>query len=134
HEELERELARFKGCEAALTFASGFATALGVIPAIVGAGDVVILDKLCHASLIDGARLSGARLRVFPHNDLAKREEQLAWARRKHPEARVLVLVESVYSMDGDRAPLKELVDMVKKAGAFLMVDEAHAVGVIGRN
>lgn len=132
HEALEETLAHFKRTQAALTFSTGYAAALGVLPAVVGAGDVVILDKLCHASLVDGARLSGALLRVFPHNHLDKLESHLRWARDKHPRSRVLVVVESVYSMDGDRAPLTEIVALKERHGAWLMVDEAHGVGVIG--
>ena len=132
HERLEETLARFKNTEAALSFSTGYAAAVGVIPAIVGAGDVVILDKLCHASLVDGARLSGANLRVFPHNHLEKLASHLRWAREKFPAARVLVVVESVYSMDGDLAPLREIVELKERSGAWLMVDEAHGVGVLG--
>lgn len=132
HEALETALARFKRTESALSFSNGYAAAVGTIPAVVGEGDVVILDKLCHACLVDGARLSGAHIRVFPHNHLEKMDSHLRWAREKHPEARVLVLVESVYSMDGDRAPLAEIVALKEKYGAWLMVDEAHGVGVIG--
>jgi 8-amino-7-oxononanoate synthase len=131
---LERALAKWKQTEAALCFSSGYATALGTIPALVTSGDVVVLDKLCHASLIDGAKLSGAVLRVFPHNDMRKLESHLEWARRKHPGKRVLILTESVFSMDGDRAPLRQLVELKKRFGALLMLDEAHAIGVIGPN
>ncbi len=134
HAILEKKLAEFKNCEAALTFSSGFAAALGVIPAIVGKGDVVIVDKLSHACLIDGARLSQAELRVFAHNDMAQLDKRLGWARDKHPDARVLVLVESVYSMDGDRAPLREIVALCRQYRANLLVDEAHAFGVIGEH
>jgi 8-amino-7-oxononanoate synthase len=134
HLRLERALTKWKGTEAALCFSSGYATALGTIPALVAKNDVVLLDKLCHASLIDGARLSGAVLRVFPHNHLAKLESHLEWARREHPAKRVLVITESVFSMDGDHAPLRELVELKKRFGALLMLDEAHAVGVIGPN
>jgi 8-amino-7-oxononanoate synthase len=132
HVRLERALAKWKGTEAALCFSSGYAAALGTIPALVGKDDVVVLDKLCHASLIDGAKLSGAVLRVFPHNHVGKLESHLEWARRKHPGRRVLIITESVFSMDGDRAPLRELVELQKQFGAVLMLDEAHAVGVIG--
>jgi 8-amino-7-oxononanoate synthase len=134
HLRLERALTKWKGTEAALCFSSGYAAALGTIPALVAKNDVVLLDKLCHASLIDGARLSGAVLRVFPHNHLAKLESHLEWARREHPAKRVLVITESVFSMDGDHAPLRELVELKKRFGALLMLDEAHAVGVIGPN
>jgi 8-amino-7-oxononanoate synthase len=134
HLRLERALAKWKGTEAALCFSSGYAAALGTIPALVAKNDVVLLDKLCHASLIDGARLSGAVLRVFPHNHLAKLESHLEWARREHPAKRVLVITESVFSMDGDHAPLRELVELKKRFGALLMLDEAHAIGVIGPN
>jgi 8-amino-7-oxononanoate synthase len=132
HERLEEALARFKGTGAALSFSTGYAAALGAIPAVAGVEDVIILDKLCHACLVDGARLSGAVLRVFPHNNLEKLESHLRWAREKHPAARVLVIVESVYSMDGDRAPLREIVALKERYGAWLMVDDAHGVGVVG--
>jgi 8-amino-7-oxononanoate synthase len=134
HLRLERALAKWKGTEATLCFSSGYAAALGTIPALVGKDDVVVLDKLCHASLIDGAKLSGAALRVFPHNHVGKLESHLEWARREHPGTRVLIITESVFSMDGDRAPLRELIELKKRFGALLMLDEAHAIGVIGPN
>jgi 8-amino-7-oxononanoate synthase len=134
HLRLERALAKWKGTEAALCFNSGYAAALGTIPALVSQSDVILLDKLCHASLIDGAKLSGAILRVFPHNHLGKLESHLEWARRGHPGKRILIVTESVFSMDGDRAPLRELIELKKRFGALLMLDEAHAVGVIGAN
>lgn len=127
HAVLEEALADFKGTEAALTFSSGFTVPLGTIPALVGAGDTIILDKLCHASLVDAARLSGATIRVFPHNHLEKLERLLQTA-----QGRVLVVTESIFSMDGDAAPLREIVDLKARHGAWLMVDEAHAVGVLG--
>ena len=134
HLELERALAKWKGTQAALCFSSGYAAALGTIPALATKSDVVLLDKLCHASLIDGAKLSGAILRVFPHNHLGKLESHLEWARRERPEARVLIVTESVFSMDGDRAPLREVVALKKGFRALLLLDEAHAVGVVGLN
>ena len=134
HLRLERALAKWKGTEAALCFSSGYAAALGTIPALVTKNDVILLDKLCHASLIDGAKLSGAVLRVFPHNHVGKLESHLEWARREHPGTRVLIITESVFSMDGDRAPLRELVELKKRFRALLMLDEAHAIGVIGLN
>ena len=134
HLRLERALAEWKGTEAALCFSSGYTAALGTIPALVTRNDVVLLDKLCHASLIDGAKLSGAILRVFPHSNLRKLESHLEWAQRGHAGRRVLIVTESVFSMDGDRAPLRELVQLKKQFDALLMLDEAHAVGVIGSN
>jgi len=131
---LEQKLAEFKRAEAALSFSSGYATALGTLNALAGKEDVIILDKLAHASLIDGARLSGAALRVFPHNDVEKLESHLQWARQAHPNARVVVVTESVFSMDGDRAPLAEIVEVKDRYGALLLLDEAHAVGVVGPN
>lgn len=133
HEELEATLAAFKGTEAALTFSSGYATALGTIPALCGTGDILILDKLCHASLIDAAKLSGATIRVFPHNHLEKLERLLTGAREVgDAKKRVLIVTESIFSMDGDAAPLPEIVELKEKYDAWLLVDEAHAVGVLG--
>jgi len=134
HVRLEAALAKWKGTQSALSFSSGYAAAVGTIPALVGKQDVVILDKLSHASLIDGAKLSGATIRVFPHNHLGKLESHLDWARRERPDGRVLVVTESVFSMDGDRAPLRALVGLKKRFGAMLLLDEAHAIGVIGEN
>lgn len=132
HRDLEDALASAKGSESALTFPSGFATATGSLPALVGKDDVVVLDKLCHASLIDGARLSGATIRVFPHNDVAKLERLLAGIRRKEAKSRVVVVTESVFSMDGDLCPLQEIVEAKERHGAMLFLDEAHAFGVLG--
>jgi len=132
HEKLEQELAAFKDTEAALAFSTGFAAAIGTIPAMVGDGDVVILDKLSHACLVDGARMSGAVIRVFPHNHLERLSDHLRWARAKFPNGNILVITESVFSMDGDRAPLREIVDLKNQFGAWLMLDEAHSIGVIG--
>lgn len=132
HHAFEDSLAEAKGSEASLLFSSGFGMAVGVIPAIVGKGDFVVLDKLSHACLIDGARLSGATLRVFPHNDLAKLDTLLTSIRAKHAGARVLILTESVFSMDGDLCPLQEMVAIKQRHGALLFLDEAHGFGVLG--
>ena len=139
HHELEEALAEFKGLEAALTFSTGYAAAVGAIGALVGKEDVVVIDKLVHASIVDGARLSGAKLRVYAHNDLNDLEKILKWADEVHdPKStihspkRVLIVTESVFSMDGDCAPLKEIVELKNKYGAWLMVDEAHATGLYG--
>jgi glycine C-acetyltransferase/8-amino-7-oxononanoate synthase len=133
HEELDHAIAEFKQTAAALSFSSGYAAAMGTIPALCGAGDVIILDKLSHACLVDAAHLSGAALRVFPHNDLGKLESHLKWASAKHPDGKKLIIAESIYSMDGDRSPLREIVELKERHGAWIFLDEAHAVGVIGR-
>ena len=132
HTKTEREIATFKGVDAALLFGSGYAAAIGAITAVAGPGDVIILDKLAHACLIDGAKLSGAALRVFPHNDIPKLKSHLAWARQTCPSGKALIVTESVFSMDGTFADLNAIVDLKRKFEALLMVDEAHATGVIG--
>jgi 8-amino-7-oxononanoate synthase len=132
HSELEATLAAFKKTPAALTFESGYAAALGTIPALFGEGDVIILDKLAHASLIDGARLSGAEIRVYPHNRLDRLGELLNWAREKRRGAKILIITESIFSMDGDSCFLPEIVELKDEFGAALLLDEAHATGVLG--
>ncbi|MES2735092.1 MAG: 8-amino-7-oxononanoate synthase [Verrucomicrobiota bacterium] len=127
HADLEAALADFKGAEAALTFSSGFAVPVGTLPALLGPGDTILMDKLSHACLVDAARLSGAILRIFPHNHLGKLERLLQTA-----QGRVLIITESIFSMDGDAAPLREIVELKDRYGAWLLVDEAHAVGVLG--
>jgi 8-amino-7-oxononanoate synthase len=137
HHELEEALAGFKGTDAALSFSSGYAAAVGTICALCDKEDIIVLDKLVHASIIDAARLSRAKLRVFPHNDLNALEDILRWAseqpRPAGRGARPLVVTESVFSMDGDAAPLREIVDVKDRFGAWLMVDEAHATGIFGK-
>jgi 8-amino-7-oxononanoate synthase len=142
HHELEETLAGFKSTEAALSFSSGYATATGTICALLDRSSVVIVDKLVHACIVDAARQSQARLRVFAHNDLNDLEGILRWADKFAPggatpqragrKRRALVITESVFSMDGDQAPLRELVDLKDRYGAWLMVDEAHATGLYG--
>lgn len=138
HHELEEALAAFKGTEAALTFSTGYAAALGTLTALLGRGDVLIVDKLVHACIVDAAKLSGAKLRVFRHNDLHDLEAKLKWAVKQAPSRstphapRILVVTESVFSMDGDLAPLRNLVELKERYGAWLMVDEAHATGLFG--
>jgi 8-amino-7-oxononanoate synthase len=132
HKKLEQELARFKGTQSALLFSSGYAAAIGSLSCLAGPGDVIILDKLVHACIIDGARLSGATVRVFPHNNVARLEQHLAWARKHYPHSQPLVATESVFSMDGDLANLEAIVHLKNEFGAILFVDEAHATGVIG--
>jgi len=134
HVLLEEMLAGKKQSDAALTFSSGYATALGTIPVIAGKDDFIILDKLSHASLVDASRLSGATIRVFPHNDMGKLSRLLVSIRSKSPSATILVVTESVFSMDGDLCPLREIVELVEAHGALLFLDEAHAIGVMGGN
>lgn len=128
HEQLERAVASFKKCETALIFNSGYAANTGIIPALVGRGDVVFSDRLNHASIIDGIILSGARLIRYPHND----HRQLALLMEKHAKGRSLIVSDGVFSMDGDIAPLAELAQLKRKHGALLMIDDAHGCGVLG--
>ncbi len=156
HHELEETVAHFKGTEAALSFSSGYATAIGTICSLLGKDDVIILDKLVHACIVDAARLSGAKIRVFAHNDPDDLEEKLKWSNRRGEQResqtsttilsgtpitrpsegkhRTLVVTESIFSMDGDAAPLREIVALKEKYGAWLMVDEAHATGLYGKH
>ncbi len=127
HRRLEEELARFKGTEAAIAFSSGYQAAVGALACLAGPGDTILSDRLNHACLIDGARLSGARIRVYRHNDMDHLEEQL-----RASEGQRLIVSESVFSMDGDRAPLEALASLRDRHGAWLMVDEAHATGIFG--
>lgn len=128
HETLESELAAFVGMPSALVFGSGYMANLGVTAALVGKGDTVIVDRLAHASLIDGARLSGASLKVFPHNDAVRLEQVLA----RCTTGRKLVLTDAVFSMDGDLAPLAELAAVCGRHDTWLLVDDAHGLGVLG--
>jgi 8-amino-7-oxononanoate synthase len=130
HEELEEKLARFKRRERALIYATGYQMNVGVVSALAGPGDVVIVDKLDHASIIDGCRMSGAEIRRFKHNDLNDLERILKVVDRNKAK---LVIVDGVFSMEGDIAPLPEISKLCKKYGARLIVDDAHATGVLGR-
>jgi 8-amino-7-oxononanoate synthase len=134
HHELEEAIARFKKTPAALAFGSGWAAAHGAIGALLGKNDIIVLDRLVHASIVDAARLCGARIRVFPHQDLEALARILLWANagRSSPASRVLVVTESLFSMDGDYAPLREIADLKDRYGAWLMVDEAHSTGLYG--
>ncbi|RAI44305.1 8-amino-7-oxononanoate synthase [Rhodoplanes roseus] len=127
--ELEERLARLKGAEAACVFGSGYLTNTGVIPALAGADDMIVIDELAHACLFAGARMSGAAVHVFRHNDLAHAEELLAAHRGGHRHA--LVLTDGVFSMDGDLAPLPALGRLAKAQDAWLMADDAHGIGVL---
>jgi len=132
HEELETRLAKEKGYEAALVFGSGYMANAGTIPVLAGRDDIILADKLVHASMIDACKVSGAKLVRFAHNDihaLEKRLDQYAEA-----DGRKLVITESVFSMDGDLAPLAKIAELAEKYNAMLMVDEAHASGTFGPN
>jgi 8-amino-7-oxononanoate synthase len=131
YEELERKLAAFKAKEAAIVFGSGYTANVGTITALVGEGDVAVLDKLDHASIIDGARQSGATIRVYPHKNLKKLEDIL---KQSGSFRRKLIVTETVFSMDGDLAPLAEIAMLKEKHGAWLMIDEAHATGLYAPN
>jgi len=128
HERLEGAIASFKKSEATLLFNSGYAANTGIIPALVGRGDVVFSDRLNHASIVDGILLSGARLVRYRHND----HRQLAALMEKHAKGRRLIVTDGVFSMDGDIAPLAELAQLKRNHGALLMVDDAHGCGVLG--
>src|SRR5258706_584464 len=131
HEELETKLAKFKGCEAALVFNSGFQANTGILATLVGDGDVILSDALNHASIIDGCRLSRAKSQVFAHGDLDSLETGL---RAAPSGSRKLIVTESIFSMDGDEAPLLGIVELAEKYRAMVMVDEAHGTGVFGPN
>jgi glycine C-acetyltransferase len=132
HMELEERIARFKNVEACVVFQSGFTANAGTVSAVLGKEDFIISDQLNHASIIDGARLSRAKILVFNHKDMAHAEEQLASV-KDHP-GRKLLITDGVFSMDGDVGPLPALCDLAEKYGAIMMVDDAHASGVLGRN
>jgi len=129
HFELEERLARFLGAEAVVTFSSGYVTNVSVVPALFGPGDLVILDRSAHRSLYDGAILSRATIRRFGHNNLDHLERIL---RKTSHVRRRLIAVDAVYSMEGTIAPIPDLIGLARRHGAFLLVDEAHAIGVLG--
>jgi glycine C-acetyltransferase len=132
HMELEEKIARFKGVEACVVFQSGFAANAGTVSSILGKEDFILSDELNHASIIDGARLSRAKIKVFRHKDIAHCEELLKEIQNE--PGRKLVITDGVFSMDGDIGPVRELCDLCEKYGAIMMVDDAHASGVLGRN
>ena len=132
HMELEERIARFKNVEACVVFQSGFTANAGTVSAILGKEDFIVSDELNHASIIDGARLSRAKILVFRHKDVAHAEEKLASI--KDQPGRRLLITDGVFSMDGDIGPLPPLCNLAEKHGAIMMVDDAHASGVLGRN
>jgi glycine C-acetyltransferase/8-amino-7-oxononanoate synthase len=131
HHELERALAQFKGADSALTFGSGYLANIGAIPALIGPGGLILADRLCHASLIDGGRLSGADVRIYRHNDM---EHLAALLGKRRTGRRTLIVTDGVFSMDGDLAPLPELTTLAESYEADLYVDDAHGTGVMGEH
>src|SRR5919204_144445 len=132
HMQLEEKIARFKNVEACVVFQSGFTANAGTVSAILGKDDFIISDQLNHASIIDGARLSRAKILVFEHKNIADAEAKLASV--QHEPGKKLLITDGVFSMDGDIGPLPALCDLAEKYGAIMMVDDAHASGVLGRN
>src|ERR1700693_3671848 len=132
HMDLEERIARFKNVEACVVFQSGFAANAGTVSAVLGKEDFIISDQLNHASIIDGARVSRAKILVFEHKNIAQAEERLA-SIKDQPGKRLLI-TDGVFSMDGDIGPLPALCDLAEQYGAIMMVDDAHASGVLGRN
>ena len=132
HMELEQKIARFKNAEACVVFQSGFAANAGTVSAVLGKDDFIISDQLNHASIIDGARLSRAKILVFEHKNMADAEAKLAGIADQAGQK--LLISDGVFSMDGDIGPLPALCDLAEKFGAIMMVDDAHASGVLGRN
>ena len=132
YDELEKHIAELKQTEDALVFPTGYMANIGTLPAVLDSDDLVILDRSCHASLIQGAKLSGAKLWVYPHNDMLTLESLLEKAKLAK-FSKIMVVTESLFSMDGDIVPLPDLVGLCKKYGAFIMLDEAHATGVLGK-
>jgi glycine C-acetyltransferase len=131
HVELEKRLAKFKGVEAAITFQSGFTANLATVPALVSKEDVIFSDRLNHASIIDGCRLSGAKIIAYEHNDVKSLEEQIQANLKNY--RRALIITDGVFSMDGDIAPLPDIYEVAKKYDILLMVDDAHGEGVLGK-
>jgi glycine C-acetyltransferase/8-amino-7-oxononanoate synthase len=131
HEKLEKAIARFKGTESAMVYPTGYMANLGAISALVGPGDLVILDRFNHSSIIEASRLSGAKIWVYPHRDVGRLKEVLKNSLRRSFQKK-LVITESLFSMDGDIAPLPEISEACRQYGALLMIDEAHATGVLG--
>ena len=130
HEQLEERIASFKQAQAALLFPTGYMASLGVITALVGPGDLVIGDRLNHASLVDACRLSRAFFRVYPHRDVERLSNLLQGRSRRF--RRILVVTEGIFSMDGDVAPLPQIAEVTRRCGGWLLVDDAHATGVLG--
>ncbi|MEE2808039.1 MAG: 8-amino-7-oxononanoate synthase [Verrucomicrobiota bacterium] len=132
---IEKETADFFGKNSSLFFANGYGAALGTLGAILQKGDTVILDKLCHASLIDGSRLSGATVRTFPHNNVERLKKILnSISKNDQKEKRILIVTEGIFSMDGDASSIKEIITLKEEYKALLLLDEAHSFGIIGES
>lgn len=129
HEELETALAEFKHAEAALVFGSGYLANIGLIPALIESGGLILADRLCHASLLDGCRLSGADVRVYRHRDVEHLRSLLS---KRHAARQTLIVTDGVFSMDGDLAPLPALADLADAFDATLYIDDAHGTGILG--
>lgn len=136
HEQLEKELAEYKKCEAALVYSSGFAANIGIISSIAGKGDVILSDELNHASIIDGCRLSRADIIVYKHCDVLDLESKLSLIKqdKKNKSRKILVVTDTVFSMQGDVAPLSKIINLKKKYNFLFMIDDAHATGIIDTN
>jgi len=130
--QLEKKLAQFKGTEDACVFSSGYMANIGIIPSFIGPQDIIFLDELSHACLFAGARLSGAAQKIFRHNDMAHLEQLLEEHRKTHTHA--MILTDGIFSMDGDLAPLDIMAGLAEKYDAWLMSDDAHGIGILGRN
>mgnify|MGYP003541762424 FL=1 len=129
HEELETALARFKDTEAALTFAAGYLANISAVPALIGKDGLILADRLCHASLIDGCRLSGATFRIYHHRDMNHLEQLLG---RRPPGKPTLIVTDGIFSMDGDIAPMRDIALLAEQYGAAVYVDDAHGTGILG--
>lgn len=137
HEELEKKTAKFKGCQSAIVFSTGYMANIGVITSLAGKGDLILSDELNHASIVDGSKLSGAKIRVYPHKNIEKLKEvfsQCNASSSKGSHKRTLIVTDGVFSMDGDITPLPEILGIVRKEDALVIVDDAHATGVLGEN
>ncbi len=137
HEDLEKRVARFKGCQCAIVFSTGYMANIGVITSLAGENDLILSDELNHASIIDGCKLSGAQIEIYPHKDVGRIREILMQEDRSYAKNRSkkrLIITDGVFSMDGDIAPLPEIMEVANQYGAILIVDDAHATGVLGEN
>jgi len=137
HEELEKKTAKFKGCQSAIVFPTGYMANIGVITSLASKGDLILSDELNHASIIDGCRLSGAEIRVYPHKNIEKLKEILSQGKASSSKGsykRMLIVTDGVFSMDGDITPLPEILGVAREEDALVIVDDAHATGVLGTN